>query len=344
MKKLPISSAVTDDQDSAWKDLLDEYLADCLAFFFPDVAREIDWTKRWQSKDKELARLQPELPSGKLYADKLYQVWLKNGKTKWLLIHLEVQGRAHRGFARRVFDYSYRISAKHPGRDVVSLVIVTETKRPVAGRYERRSLGCSLVFTFPLVQLSFYADQLDELEKNLNPFALAVAVQLKALETRGDNQSRFEWKLAYVKRLVRRGYTRAQITALLRFMDFAMQLPATLEDKIQETIHELEEGKKMPFLMYAERKAKAAGIQEGEQRGERKTSLSLVTELLTERFGKLGDTLQTKLRRLSAEQLHSLFTAALKFESKEELTAWLKQHGTGAMSRRNGLHGKAAAH
>ena len=90
----------------------------------------------------------------------------------------------------------------------------------------------------------------------------------------------------------------------------------------------------MPFLMYAERKAKAEGKLEGELEGKLKGKLegrqeallSVVIQLLVERFGALNSALQTKLQKLSAEQLQSLFAAALKFESVTELTVWLKQY------------------
>ncbi len=318
MKKAQPNSTTNDDQDSAWKELLDECLPDCLEFLFPKIFGAIDWSRPWVSRDKELARLKPPLPGGKLYADKLYQVWLKDGQSKWLLIHAEVQGHARRGFARRVFHYNYRISVKHPEADVVSLVIVTETKRSVEGRYERSALGCSLVFEFPLAQLAMWADRVAELEAHPNPFALAVAVQLKALETRGDNARRLDFKKQFVRRLLERGYARAKIEALFRFMDEAMRLPEALEDEVRETIHQIEEGKKMPYVTSWERKAKKEAM------------LFSLTALLSHKFGELSEALQVKLQKLSSEQLQSLFVVAVKFESKTELTAWLKRYTNGA--------------
>ena len=318
MKKLPPNPAEPDDQDSAWKELLDECLPDCLEFLFPEIFGAIDWSRPWVPMDKELARLKPPLPGGRLYADKLYQVWLKDGQLKWLLIHAEVQGRARRGFARRVFHYNYRIGVKYPEVDVVSLVIITETKRPVEGRYERSALGCSLVFEFPLTQLATWADRVAELEAHPNPFALAVAVQLKALETRGDNARRLAFKKHFVRRLLERGYTRTKIEALFRFMDEAMRLPDALEEEVRETIRQIEEGTKMPATSWMERKA------------EQKALLFSLTALLSHKFGELSDALQARLQKLQSAQLHALYIAALKFESKTELTAWLKQYTNSA--------------
>ncbi|MGH9843683.1 MAG: hypothetical protein ACREEM_33525 [Blastocatellia bacterium] len=99
----------SDDQDSAWKEMLDEYLPAFLRFFFPAVHEEIDWTRGYESLDKELAENRPAGSAGKLLADKLFKVWLKSGRPAWLLIHIEVQGRAGRVFDKRVFFYNFRL-------------------------------------------------------------------------------------------------------------------------------------------------------------------------------------------------------------------------------------------
>ena len=157
--------------------MLDEFFPAFLAFFFPEIERDIDWSRGYESLDKELAQIKPDLPGGKLYADKLFKVWLRNGQVKWILIHVEIQARAGRKFARRMFVYNYRIGEKHPDVDVVSLAVVTETKRPIVGRYEVSNWGCSTVFTFPVAQLAIYANRWAMLEANSNHFAVVVMAQ-----------------------------------------------------------------------------------------------------------------------------------------------------------------------
>jgi hypothetical protein len=39
------TDAQTDAFDSPWKDILDGWFADFMAFFFPDAASEIDWSQ-----------------------------------------------------------------------------------------------------------------------------------------------------------------------------------------------------------------------------------------------------------------------------------------------------------
>ncbi len=42
------------DYDSPWKEALDRYFEQCMAFFFPQAHAEIDWTRGYEMLDKEL--------------------------------------------------------------------------------------------------------------------------------------------------------------------------------------------------------------------------------------------------------------------------------------------------
>ena len=64
------------------------------------------------------------------------------------------------------------------------------------------------------------------------------------------------------------------------------------------------------------------GLQQGEVEGERKITL----RLLERRVGKLSRALQQKIGELAVEQVEALSEALLDFQSKEDLTRWLKQH------------------
>ncbi len=45
---------MNEDYDSPWKDVLDRYFPDFLAFFFPEAQAGIDWSRGWESLDTEL--------------------------------------------------------------------------------------------------------------------------------------------------------------------------------------------------------------------------------------------------------------------------------------------------
>ena len=49
-----------DQYDNPWKDILNRYFPDCLEFFFPEIARQIDWSKGYEFLDKELEQIAPK--------------------------------------------------------------------------------------------------------------------------------------------------------------------------------------------------------------------------------------------------------------------------------------------
>ncbi|HEX4948937.1 MAG TPA: DUF4351 domain-containing protein [Blastocatellia bacterium] len=295
------------DQDSAWKELITEYLPAFLAFFFPAAHAEIDWTRKYESLDKELAKLRPADEARKIFADKLFKVWLRNGKPVWLLIHVEIQGRAHRGFAKRVFQYFYRILEERKS-EVVSLVVLTGESPGQTGQYTTSHWGCAMQFDFPTVRGVDFADRWNELEKSLNPFAVAVQAQLKAHGTKGDNAQRYKWKKELIFGLYQRGFNREEIVNLLKFMDWIVTLPPQLDEELKLEVYEFEEKSNMQSV----------------SNWERLFAVDFTTELLAARVGTISSTLKTRLRELTYPQLVELGLASANFQKKSDLTAWLK--------------------
>lgn len=71
--------------------VLDLYLEDALAFFFPKAHLDIDWTRGYEGLETELQQVAPEGERGAQAVDKLIKVFLRDGTDTWVLIHLEVQ-------------------------------------------------------------------------------------------------------------------------------------------------------------------------------------------------------------------------------------------------------------
>lgn len=303
--------------------MLDEYLRAFLKFFFPQIHDEIDWRRGYESLDKELAQIRPAHAAGKLFADKLFKVYLKNGKPAWLLIHIEVQDRIVRGFARRLFVYNYRLQDKH-GVEVVSLAVITGSGRAATGRYKTARWGCATIFEFPVVRIVEFAARWDELEASDNVFAIAVMAQLKAMETKDDNERRLAWKRRLIFDLYRRKFSRAKIINLFRFFDWVMALPPEMEEKLRQDVYEFEEKNKMPYVTSFERFAKQEGLEQGLEQGMEKGKRTMTLQLLELQIGELTDRTQKRLSRLSIEQIEQLAGALLKFKSKADLLAWLK--------------------
>ncbi len=95
--------------DSPWKSLIEQYLEEFIAFFFPNIHQLIDWTKDYEFLDQEFQQIVRDSELGKRLADKLVKVWKQNGKETILYIHIEVQAQSEPNFAKRMFVYHYRI-------------------------------------------------------------------------------------------------------------------------------------------------------------------------------------------------------------------------------------------
>jgi hypothetical protein len=251
------------DYDSPWKEVLNEYFEAFLAFFFPEIHRDIDWSRGYRPLDKEFQQLVREGEQGRRIADMLVQVWLKDGTEEWILIHVEVQGRAERNFGERILDYNYRIFARY-GRPVVSLVILADEDPdwlPTGFSYGR--WGCHTGIRFAPRKLLDYIGREAVLEADPNPFAIVVLAHLKSLETRGNDAERFAWKVRLVRGLYNRGLTAENVRHLFRVIDWMINLPAPLALAFRQNLERLEEERHMPYVTSIERMAREEGMEKG---------------------------------------------------------------------------------
>jgi hypothetical protein len=255
------------DFDSPWKDMIELYFEQFLQFFFPEAHAGIDWRKGYQFLDKELRKLVRESEVGRRLVDKLVKVWRNDGQEIWVLVHIEIQNQMEPHFAKRMFVYHYRIFDRYD-RQVVSLAILTDentTWRPAHFGYDLWQ--CRLDLDFPIVKLLDYRENWQALETNLNVFAIVAMAHLKALETRHDEEKQFEAKYYLIRRLYERGHAKEQIQELFRFIDWLMQLPPELEEKLTIEISRLKEEKKLKYISSIERKGIEQGIEKGIEQG-----------------------------------------------------------------------------
>lgn len=190
------------DYDSPWKQIIEELLESFLEFFFPRLYADIDFSRGYEIKSKELYKLLKQHEIGKRYADELIKVYLKDGTEKWLLIHIEVQGYKEENFARRMFIYYYRIFDKY-NHQVVSLVILTDddvSYRP--DTFIQTGWGFEHKLHFPLVKIIDFKNKINELEQSSNPMAIVVLAQLKCLEAFNKTPTvKFDVKLTLIRML-----------------------------------------------------------------------------------------------------------------------------------------------
>ena len=89
--------------DQLLKKLLEKFLKDFLELFFPDVAERLDFETE-QFLDKELTT---DFPRGTTReVDVVARLETHQGEPEIALVHVEVQSRPEKDFARRMFEYS----------------------------------------------------------------------------------------------------------------------------------------------------------------------------------------------------------------------------------------------
>jgi hypothetical protein len=309
------------DQDNPWKEALELFLEPFLAFLFPAVHDGIDWRRDYHSLDKELQQVVRDARVRRRVADKLFQVWRKDGREAWLLIHIEIQGKREEDFPERMFVYGYRIYDRYR-RPVVSLAVPCDDSpswRP--DRFEVGQWGSALGIRFLIAKLLDYRGREEELERDRNPFAAVVLAQLKVLKTQSNPGERWRWKVRLVKGLYDRGLTAQQVRELFRLLDWMVQLPQELEQRFHEEIERFEEERRMPYVTSIERLALQRGLEEG----GRKVLVEEITQALETRFGAAGKRLVPKVRALTAlDKLRALNRVAWAAETLEEVKAQLR--------------------
>ena len=109
-KKRPYVKKRLRTQDELWKAIVPALWTHFLLFSLEDWADKIDFTRKPDSLDKELKRLMLRSKTKNRAVDFLMRVYLKDGTTKFFLLHIEVQGYPDPFLEERLYQYNYRIS------------------------------------------------------------------------------------------------------------------------------------------------------------------------------------------------------------------------------------------
>lgn len=197
------------------------------------------------------------------------------------------------------------------------------------GHFGYQRWGCEMALRFPVTSLANYRDRYEELDASSNPFAVVTQAHLKAHQTAGRQDARYRSKLLLIRSLYRRGYQRADILELLRFIDWVLTLPEGLEDQLWAEVQQFDEEKHMRYVSSFGRifsrggmekgmvrgveKGLAKGIAEGIEQGVEqgmaigigKGQADLLRLLIQQRFGTLPEDLDARLEGANPEQLQA---------------------------------------
>jgi hypothetical protein len=316
-----------DPQDSPWKRILRQYFPEAIEFFFPEIAKTIDWTKPIEFLDKEFLKIAPDAATGNRHADQLVKVYLKEGKAIFLLLHIEIQASYEARFTKRIFTYNIRIF-DYFDQVPTSLVILCDTNpkwRP--HKFGASPPGTTMAFEFSTVKLLDYGDRIEELKQSPNPFAWVVVAHLKLQETKQDKVSRKDWKLRLFQELYESGYNQEVIANVCNFIDWLLNLPKPLENQFRRELKIYEEERKMPYGYTIERigydRGQVVGRQEGHQEGRVEGRVEVIIDQLDYKFGSIPPEINDQISALSLEQLSALSRGLLGFGSIEDLKTWL---------------------
>ena len=306
------------DYDNPWKEALGLYFQPFMAFFFPQIEANIDWSRGYEFLDKEFQQIVRDAELGRIYADKLVKVWQRDGSEIWVLIHVEVQSQVQSDFPERMYVYNYRIFDMYR-RPVVSLAVLSDDHdewRPDS--YSYALWGCRISLEFPMVKLLDYQTRSTLLSDSTNPFAVIVAAHLTTQQTSQDPQGRYLGKLRLAKSLYQRGYSRQDILELFRLIDWMMTLPEGIESEFKQEIRRFEEDLQMPYVTSFERLARIEGIL---QKGRED-----VIDVLTIRFSDVPPALIEEINQIEdSSRLTTLHRQAITIGSLTEFQSNLDQ-------------------
>ncbi|MBD2297010.1 hypothetical protein H6G06_26930 [Anabaena sphaerica FACHB-251] len=308
---------ITANYDETWKEAIGDYFDSFLAFFYPEIYQQIDWSKTPISLDKELEQITASAESETRHADKLFKVWLLDKQELWILIHVEVQSQYDKEFTQRMFIYNYRAFDLYQ-KPVISLAILgdeTKSWRPNSYQY---GLGSSqLTFNFSIVKLLDY--QWEELEQSNNIFAIVVMAHLKTKATNSNLSAREQWKWNLARLLYERGYNRKEIVDLYKVIDLMMALSEDLQLSFEEKLAHYQEERKMPLLTNIEQRAI--------EKTTKQTLKQNISDLLVSRFGNLPENLSGDIGKIQdINILKQLLISTISVNSLEEFAQLVNSH------------------
>ena len=258
--------------DTLWKAILEDLFEDFLRFLYPNGEELFDFSKGFEFLDKELYEIFPNNEEkGVKEADLLVRVWLKDGTSEWILVHIEVQGAPQKDFTERMYVYNYRIRDKHKRRVTAWAIYTDNNKKFNPNEFRDALLGTELVYRFNTYKI---ANQNEiELKKSENPFAVVVLTALLNLKKGKTAEINLvDLKITLMKNLIEKKFARSKIERILFFLDkyvtFSSENTIIFEQKFKELINKSPRmGMTQLVDQWVQEKYKQ-GIEQGIEQGE----------------------------------------------------------------------------
>ena len=309
------TEVLNDDYDSPWKDAVEHYFPEFMAFYFPEAYDCFDWSLGYTFLEQELRSVIHDAALGKRFVDKLAQLKHKNGDESWIYVHIEVQASKDSDFAKRMFTYNYRIFDRYNLPVGSFAVLADDHPHWQPDRFGYEVGGSRHYLEFPVAKLLHYADQIELLLASDNPFALVTAAHLQTRATRGKNSERYHVKFTLMRTLLRKGWASDKIRPLLKVLDWMLYLPAEMDKQLWQNIQQTEGETVMAYVTSIERigieKGVQQGLLQGLQQGLQQGESKLLRKQLERRFGVLPTWASDKLKSATEQDLDSWGEAVL---------------------------------
>ncbi len=320
-----------EDGDASWKRVLADHLPEILEFGFPDIHQQIDWSAGYECLNTELISADKKDPARRYHVDCLFRVHIRRfGRQHTLLLHIEVQGRKETGFPYRVYRYHVRLTDQNE-EEVLSLAILTDPSpswKPA--QWRSASLGNPQVFQFPVLKVIDHTEE--SLLQDSRPAALLLLAWHKVLQTR-RGKNRFKMRATHKKQLMQRlfegPYNEEQALRLFHSLDWLLALPDSYELQFHRDLHSLFENQITHTMKICTIESivrnegieigMERGMEQGLHRGRQVGQITLLQQLLTQRFGLLPEWARQQLEDASAEQLSRVANRVLVATTLEEV-------------------------
>lgn len=319
--------------DTPWKDVIEFWFRGfCRRFLLRAAYRSIDWSVAPVFLNQELSEVVRDATFGPHHVDKLVRVRLLSGEEAYVLILVDVQMQRRADLMDRGYRYWYRTYDRY-GLRIMGLIILGDPHprwRPTEFRLEQWG---SVVSYRPVVhKLLDYRGRERMFRRWRHPFALILLAHLESLATRQEPQQRRATKVALVRRLYGRGYSREETQEVLRFLDWVLALPEAEQQIVDQEVRQLEAAMAQPYVTTWERRGFARGReegrqegqQEGRQEGQQEGRRNAICELLGVRFPGVEEQARARLGGVrDLETLSLLLRSAYQAQAIEEFWAAL---------------------
>lgn len=305
------------DYDTQWKILITLFFEEFVAFYLPKLYPEIDFNIPPEFLEQELHKLMTSfIKKDRRATDKLVKVHLKNGEIKYVLVHIEVQGKAEPGFGERMFIYYYRLFDKLT-KDIVSIAIYTGNDANPPTKYEKKLFGTELSFTFNTYRVRGQNEH--ELLKSNNPFALVTLACLYALKSNKKEEQRLKFKFKLIRLMLEKQYPkyeRAKIEALFVFIQHVLLLPPALEEKFTNTlkIQAGMEQTKLPHMFFTLSKKEQAWYEDMFKHLFGYTTDEKAEEKAEKMAGKMAEEMAGKMAEKMAKEMAEKMAGKIAME------------------------------